>query len=49
MDFQANNIYAGDLIMELGEITKIIPDGECVEVEGTTTEKCTSILTIYCC
>ncbi len=49
MDFQANSIYAGNLIMELDEITKIIPDGECVEVEGTTTERCVPILTIYCC
>lgn len=43
------NVYAGDLLMELEEVDKIIPKEEFVEVAETTTETCNAFFTIYCC
>ena len=41
--------YAGNLFEELEEVQKLIPSEEAVEAAGTSTERCSAILTIYCC
>lgn len=40
---------AGNLFEELEEIQKMIPNEETVETAGTSTERCSAFLTIYCC
>ena len=40
---------AGNLYEELVEVQKLIPSEDAVETAATTTERCSALLTIYCC
>lgn len=42
-------MFAGDLLEEVNEISRIIPEGGFVEVTNTHTAICSTFLTIYCC
>ena len=44
-----DNFYAGNLLEELEEINKTIPESEDMNVAGTFTANCSTILTIFCC
>lgn len=41
--------YAGSLEIELKEMDKLLSDDESVEIPGTTTSRCSVVLTIICC
>lgn len=41
--------YVGDLNRELLEFKKVVSDKESVENSFSTTAKCGTLLTLYCC
>lgn len=49
MENENNRDYAGDLLIEISEINKIILDGDCIELAVSHTAGCSPFYTIYCC
>lgn len=41
--------FAGDLLEEVDEISRIIPEGDIAEIVNSHTVTCSTFLTIYCC
>lgn len=49
MLYNLKSDYAGNLYEELEEVQKLIPSEDAVETAATITERCSAVLTIFCC